>query len=484
MDATLTTPRARANRTTTVWDKSRISLMLDRALFHALVSLVVLVSFAPDTFEAWREGFLLCAAFALASLRSAGYLLHDEWRVREGRLMWPLLALAAFSLVQTLPLSTLALDGVGNVQLARVSFSADPYESKRFAFRLLAFLLTGEMLLCALKSTRRLRALVCALAGIGVLSALFAIFQKWLPAESSSLFFPYAGSDQGYGQMGSHNQFAFLMEMSLGLVMGLMLRKGARREHLLIHLSLALLLMTALVLTTSRGGLLGLFCLLMFFVLMMKKARGGSRGLVHELFIKVVPLSLILMLLMSASVLWIGGEAVNSRIEKLSSEVSALDGGASRPTRRLEIWKATWLLIKDHPAGGVGFGGYWIGVSPYLDASGENVPYQAHNDYLEILASGGIIAGAFALWFILAWTRRAWRSLSATDDFSRACAVGAMAGLFAVFVHSAVDFGLHQDINALFCTALLVIPLAVRGLMREEKKKARAHHSGASTKHF
>ena len=36
-------------------------------------------------------------------------------------------------------------------------------------------------------------------------------------------------------------------------------------------------------------------------------------------------------------------------------------------------------------------GGYWIAIPGYHNASGTLVPQEAHNDYLELLASGGII---------------------------------------------------------------------------------------------
>jgi O-antigen ligase len=106
---------------------------------------------------------------------------------------------------------------------------------------------------------------------------------------------------------------------------------------------------------------------------------------------------------------------------------------------------------------GVGFGGYWMAITETHDGSGTLVPQQAHNDYLELLASGGVVGVAFALWFVCEALGLARRELRDPSHFRRAVAFGALAGLFGVAVHSLVDFGLHVTGNALLAVALLAI---------------------------
>src|SRR6185369_3482466 len=108
-----------------------------------------------------------------------------------------------------------------------------------------------------------------------------------------------------------------------------------------------------------------------------------------------------------------------------------------------------------HPIAGVGFGGYWIAISKYHHASGDTTPQQAHNDYLELLASGGLIALAIGIWFIIAFVGLARGALRNADPPGQAVILGAMTGILTVSVHSLVDFGLHITINALVFTALI-----------------------------
>ena len=58
-------------------------------------------------------------------------------------------------------------------------------------------------------------------------------------------------------------------------------------------------------------------------------------------------------------------------------------------------------MFAAHPFLGVGLGGYWIGITAYHDASGLMTPQEAHNDYLELLSSGGLIGFAIGVWFVV-----------------------------------------------------------------------------------
>ena len=111
--------------------------------------------------------------------------------------------------------------------------------------------------------------------------------------------------------------------------------------------------------------------------------------------------------------------------------------------RRRDIWRATWLMFKAHPIAGAGLGGFWAEVPVYHSASGVLTPQQAHNDYLELLASGGVLGAALFVWFVVALIRQARQSVKAAEGFQRAVVLGAIISLVGLGVHSLVDFGLH-----------------------------------------
>jgi O-antigen ligase len=126
-------------------------------------------------------------------------------------------------------------------------------------------------------------------------------------------------------------------------------------------------------------------------------------------------------------------------------------------SRRWVIWSATWHMIKDHPLTGVGFGGYWMAITAYHDGSGEMVPQEAHNDWLEFVANGGLIGVALGVSFLYLFIRRVRGRRRTSDKFVRAARWGALLGLAGVAAHSLVDFGLHITLNAVVAVVLVAI---------------------------
>jgi O-antigen ligase len=179
---------------------------------------------------------------------------------------------------------------------------------------------------------------------------------------------------------------------------------------------------------------------------------------------------------MVVGVIWIGGDPLTKRLETIQGEVSNEDVDTGEGGRRMQIWRASWKIARDHPLTGIGFGAYWVAITQYYDVPGQKRPYQAHNDYLELLISGGVIGVALGLWFILAFLKKARETVQSKDGFRRAACLGALTGLFGIAVHSIVDFGLHITINALFCVALIVIATIDERVDEQRRTSAVVRH--------
>src|SRR5207248_1102179 len=83
---------------------------------------------------------------------------------------------------------------------------------------------------------------------------------------------------------------------------------------------------------------------------------------------------------------------------------------------------------------------------------------QAHNDYLQVLADGGIAGGLILLWFIVTIWRAVARGLKAPDHFLVKATVAGGVGIFGILVHSLFDFNLQLPSHALlFCLLAVVV---------------------------
>jgi O-antigen ligase len=451
--------------------------MLDPAIFYSLLALILLVAIPYGTVESWWEALFEGIIFFLGVLWAIEGMLRWDWLARgQNKIFLPLLILSLYMFIQTLPL----LPGAAPPALSGLkvwrAISADPFETRLSVLKLLALILAGMILMRYTSTPRRLRALIFTIIGVGLLSAFFGILRQ-TTQHSPGFFLPFLQPASGYGQFINRNHFAFLMEMALGLTLGIVVGRGVRREQILIYLALAVPIWTALILCNSRGAIFSMLAQTLLLSLLFTFRRGNDRERESQeeraLWSRIISARILRLVLIAGLItmvflgaIWIGGEPLTSRLETVSNEVGAAE--SNEGVRRQDIWRATWELIKDHPLLGVGFNGYWAAIPLYHHASGEATPQQAHNDYLEILASGGVIGVLLTGWFLVLLLKAIRRSFQSGDTFRRAARMGACTGLFGVAVHSSVDFGLHSTINALVFTALVVIATLSDPIKREE----------------
>lgn len=453
-------------------EQKGIARLFGSAIFYSLLVLIFLVAIPYGTVEPWWEALFECAVFALAVLWAIEGLISGEgWFNNRHAIFLPLLALILFAFFQSLHLWG-GLSGAAQAAMPR-AISADPFETQRAAFKLLALMLAGVMLLRYTNTRSRLSTLVYTVIGVGLFSAIFGLVRQVVQTEDVGFLLPYLRRKEGYGQFINRNHFAYLMEMSFGLTLGLVLGRGVKRERVLIHFVPALLIWTALVLSNSRGGLFSMMAqvIVMMLLLGFKRTHRGrlkegqrSAATKLEQLLRSRPLraGLVALLIgvLFVGALWVGGESLTGRLESVQSEIEAPVAGEQDGARRGVIWAATWKMFKEHPLAGVGLGAYWIAITRFHQAPGSVMPRQAHNDYLELLVCGGIIGLALGLWFAFSFIRRVRHALQAIEPFKSAASLGAVVGIAGVAVHSLGDFGLHITINALVFMALMVISVA------------------------
>ena len=441
---------------------------LDGFIFYALLTVIALTAIPYGALEPWWMAAFESCVLLLAALGIIEGLLRGQLLPAPAhrRLLLPLVGLCGLAYAQTVPLASFS---VGGLDLSR-TLSFDPYETRLVLFEFLALTLTTALLLRYTNSERRLRALIYLIIIVAVMSAVFGLLRQTLQRDEQGFVLPYLLPNEGFGQFINRNHFALLMEMALGLVLGLIAAGGIARDRWLLYLSAVMPVWLALVLTRSRGGIFSMIVQLLFVTLifMMGQARqeraGESRsnwlGQLGNSLIFRAALIVCLLAVIFLGVIWVGGDRVVDRLESISTEINQVEDEDRSGVSRVDIWRATWQVIASHPVAGTGFGGYWAAVTKYHNASGASTPQQAHNDYLELLASGGIIGFALFAWFLVMFGQVVRSRLHAREPFRRAAVLGALAGLLGVAVHSLVDFGLHIPLNALLCVTLLVIATA------------------------
>jgi O-antigen ligase len=126
-------------------------------------------------------------------------------------------------------------------------------------------------------------------------------------------------------------------------------------------------------------------------------------------------------------------------------------------TGRAHFWSVTIDMIKSHPVIGTGLGAFGVVYTGYDSRNGMYRLEQVHNDYLQVLSDGGIVGAVIGLFFIVSLFRMGFARRDSRDDFRRGVATGALAGCFAVLIHSFFDFTLHTTANALLFLVLAAL---------------------------
>jgi len=457
----------------------RVLTFLDRVIFCGLITIIALTAIPYGTSESWSKALFESAVFFLAVLWIVHGLIDGSWRISNARLIAPMIGLLVLAAVQSL--AWWQLDTAG--EKVWFALSSDPFETRIFAFRIAALILVLVLFLRFTSNAKRLGILVHAIIAVASASALFGIARQVMQHGPVGPGFGLArlvfGS--GYAQFTNRNHFAFLMEMALGLVIGVGLLQRARRERLLLYLSMAMFLCAAVVLSRSRGGLLAIavqivFAGLLFVNLKTSATESGAAGRRWTRWARSIVATAVitgaLIVIIVTGVAWLGGDQLSTGVETATQEMSGVDpSDEHQGARRRDIWRATWSMFRAHPIAGAGLGAFWAEVPVFHQASGALTPQQAHNDYLELLASGGLLGAALFIWFAVALIREARRSVRTSEGFQRAVSLGAIIGLVGVAVHSIVDFGLHITINAVVFVVLAGIlslksfgPQVVRGV--------------------
>ena len=415
--------------------------MLKKLIFGTLLSLLIIAAIPYGTVEPWWKAAFVCAVFMICVV---AIIDTRSLKIAEGSILLPMLALSALGFVQTLSFGSQQVAGI----TVRNTISADPFQTRFFALQMLALTAWLALLYRYVNTESRMRALVYTILGVAVVSAIFGVLRQ-ATQHQIGFVLPLLRPTQGYGQFINKNHFAYLMEMAFGLAIGLALAAGIKRERLLIYVVLLLPIWTALVLSNSRGGILAMLVQIVSAALLLGSRRQAT----------VLRAALLAVIVAGAlfGTLWLGGDRLASNFENATSELNPAETNMRAGVSRNEIWRATLKMFAAHPITGVGLGGYWIGITAYHDASGLMTPQEAHNDYLELLSSGGLVGLAIGVWFAVMLIRAVRANLAIDTGYIRALRFGAILGITGVAAHSLVDFGLHIMVNAIVFVSLIMI---------------------------
>src|SRR6266568_1226113 len=310
--------------------------------------------------------------------------------------------------------------------------TVSPYSTRIGLLLLLAALLFLFLCVQVFRTLQDWRSFVWFGMGFGFLVSVYGILQHL--TFNGKLYWVrelrYGGIP--FGPYVNRNHFAGLMELLIPLALVPLVLGKVRRERLAVVALFAVMPITALFLSASRGGIVSFCVQFAFLVYLLLRRRGLAKRL---LAVSAVLLAALMI------VTWLGVGRILQRFSSLQT-LEVTEG------KRAAMRKGAWHIFLDHAFIGTGLGTLQIVYPPYETLYDGKVVDHAHNDYLEALAETGVLGGLCCAWFLGVLFLKSF-SLFRQSDFSfpGALQLSGIVACAGFLVHALVDFNFHIPSN-------------------------------------
>ncbi|MDP3029163.1 MAG: O-antigen ligase family protein [Deltaproteobacteria bacterium] len=345
--------------------------------------------------------------------------------------------------------------------------SINPYATRQELFKLLSYAAVFFVIADHYRTRAQVNALVKTILYMGCFLVVFAVIQKM--TWNGRVFWIYPVDEalstgmRIWGPYINYNHFAGYMGMAIPLGMGLLLYTAPRvtalpgvplRKRIARFLAsdklapftllflIVLIMAASLLMSLSRGGILGFVFSSLFFAWITHSRRSLRRK---------TALIAVLAAVIFAAVVLAAWERLEQRFADLEQDHLS----------RLHVWEDSLGIVRDYPVLGTGLGTFESAYMRYQTKMPRLLFDHAHNDYLEIVTDTGVIGFLFAmgmaLFFFLSLFKR-WKKKHSM--FGKCIGAGGLSACIAISVHSFTDFNLHIPANALLLTVIAGITYA------------------------
>lgn len=266
----------------------------------------------------------------------------------------------------------------------------------------------------------------------GGLGAGFAVLSVWCIAQFFAIP-DFMMDGRVRWPFADPNSLAALLSLSFFGALGLMLA-GQTRVQSNAGLGLALLLITAIFTTGSRGALIVFIIGLVVFLMMT----GFETLKKHKRCFSALFVGFVLAWVLTS---FSAPKFARGPGEIAASTINGMPALWDKPA----IWNSTWAMIKDHLWSGTGIGTFYLYYPQYRGGDLHTAGFMAHSDPLQFWAEVGIFAPIVFYFFIgtaIFLTVQAFRMMKA-DDVRRIYIAVPFCALGGLIIHAHITFHFH-----------------------------------------
>jgi O-antigen ligase len=439
-----------------------------------LVAAIAWGAFAFGSVYPWAYWSLSAALVSVAMLSLLAASARPSLHLGPLTFALTLFAAAAACQLVSVPsewlriLSSRALDVVSTFDLAAaahpdrhpLSIAPQLTATGLVLFASFSLLVVGSARLVTIRGPR---ALAHAVAIIGVLLTMTAIIQKPLFTGKIYGFWTPEMGRNPFGPFVNKNHFAGWMMMALPVTLGLLcggIARGMRHvkpnfhdrvlwlsspdaSRLFLLAGAAAVMALSLVLTLSRSGIAAtLFALALTGVITLRRQGSATRRTIVTSYV------VLLVIVVTA---WVGVDTIVSLYAKADW---------SDFNDRRGPWADAAAIASKFPLTGTGLNTYGVATLFYQRHDLAHHYAEAHNDYLQLAAEGGLLLAVPAVLCVATLGTVIWKRFKEeTSTSGYWIRVGAVTGLAAIALQETVEFSLQMPGNAALFAVLCGIAL-------------------------
>ena len=288
------------------------------------------------------------------------------------------------------------------------------------------------------------------LFAVATLISFYAIYQ-FITGSEMVWIYKSGYKGRGSGTYICPNHLGGFLELLLPLAVAYaIVGRGKALTKVLIGYA-ALVIATGIAVTVSRGSCIAAGLSLAILSLLMLTQRA----------FRWHGITLLLVLICGGILV---GTKTNFFRERFMRGVAA---GAVDLNIRMDMWDSANRMWQDNLWTGVGPAQFNVRFREYRPATVQLQADRVHNDYLNTLTDWGIVGaaiiaasfGLLSIGVVKVWkyVQRGDRDFSSNQSDKFAFVLGATSGLFALAMHSFVDFNMHIPANAILAVTLMAL---------------------------
>lgn len=255
---------------------------------------------------------------------------------------------------------------------------------------------------------------------------------------------------------------------------------------LIIYGAISFLLCTAFLLTNTRACYVGLFFgFLVLILLLIKRGVFATKKnlclilllLIPTIYYNLKPETSALGRFLDVFNKKATGEAVSEKLSTLAYKAETSKGFGGSAAVRVYLWKDVLNIIKEHPFLGTGLdtlGSIYLKYRSMgiFRIEGDAKADSAHNEFLDIAQSRGIIGLLIYLWLIFSFSYLCLKKAISLPKEEALLSIGILSGFISYIIQTLMSFG----VTPVFSTLWIVMGMACVETEPQRQKKAASNY--------